>query len=217
VLTWLQTLLTHYGYWIIFFGLFLNNLGVPGPGNTLLLGAGLMVTKGVLSLPWTLTWATLGVFMGTNCGYWLGQRYGFHLLEKFSWLQLTHKRIRRLEHFFKRYGAKGVFFARFVTLFHPIIGLLAGIGKTPKGSFLAYNLAGSALYALLYTMAGDYFGKKFGLHAIWKVHTILYLLVLVIVIALLVHFWRHRIFTIFGFTFYKVKAKGFWDRRKRPR
>ncbi len=211
MLAWTQSLLIHYGYWIIFFGLFLNNLGVPGPGNTLLLGAGVMVGKGVLLLPWTLTAATAGVFLGTNCGYWLGRRYGEFLLEKIHWLRLTHERVRHLEHFFKRYGAKGVFFARFVALFHPIIGFLAGMGKTPKGSFLAYNLAGSAVYALLYTLAGDYFGRRWGLHALWTVHTILYMLVLVIAIALLVHFWRHRVYTFFGHTFYRKRSG---DRRR---
>ena len=213
MLAWTQSLLTHYGYGIIFLGLFLNNLGVPGPGNTLLLGAGVMVGKGVLSLPWTLTVATAGVFLGTNGGYWLGRHYGEFLLEKIHWLRLTHEKVRHLEHFFKRYGAKGVFFARFVALFHPIIGFLAGMGKTPGRSFLAYNLAGSAVYVLLYTMAGDYFGRRWGLHALWTIHTVLYMLILAIAIALLVHFWRHRVYTLFGHTFYR-KRKRFGDRRR---
>jgi membrane protein DedA with SNARE-associated domain len=211
MLTWLQSLLEHYGYGIIFLILFLNNMGIPLPGNALLLGAGIMVGKGILSLGWTLAAATVGVFMGTNCGYWLGRRYGERLLERVNWLRMTHKRIKHLEHFFKRYGAKGVFFARFVTLFHPIIGLLAGVGKTPSRPFFLYNFAGSAVYALLYTWAGSYFGRRWGLHVLWKVHTIIYLLVLVVVIALMIHFWRHRIVTVFGHPFYKRKG-GFWKR-----
>jgi membrane protein DedA with SNARE-associated domain len=211
MLIWLQSLLVHYGYGIIFIVLFLNNAGMPGPGNALLLGAGIMVGKGELSLGLTIAAATVGVFMGTNCGYWLGRRYGERLLEKIHWLRKTHKRIRHLEHFFKRYGAKGVFFARFVTLFHPLIGLLAGMGKAPSRPFLVYNFIGSAAYASLYTFIGEFFGSRWGFKTLWRVHTILYLLVLIVVVLLIVHFWRHRIFTVFGHPFYR-KRKKFWGR-----
>src|SRR6185295_37431 len=149
--------LTIHGYGAVFLTLFLNNLGLPVPGNSLLLGAGLLVGMGTLSFWATVATATAACFTGTNCGYWLGWRYGRHLLESIHWLRFTHVRFRHMEHFFKRYGSKGVFFARFVGLFHPVIGLLSGMGRTPVRSFLFYNLTGSAVYAFLYTWAGDTF------------------------------------------------------------
>ena len=205
LLNWLQSLLAHYGYLAVFAALFINNLGVPFPGTTMLLGAGLLAGEGILSLPWTVLVATLACFLGSNGGYWLGRRYGENLLEKIHWLRLTHRRIKHLEKFFKRYGAKGVFFARFVALLHPLIGLMAGTGKTPGGPFLIYNLAGSAVYALLYASAGDVFGSRWGLHGIWTVHITLYGVLLLAVAALLVFFWRYSIHSFFGYVYFKKR------------
>ena len=203
MLHWLQSLPGSDDYGAILIVLFFNNLGLPLPGNTLLLGAGFLVGSGVLSFWGTFATAATATFLGTTCSYWIGLRYGRHLLTKIKWLRLTHERLRHMEHFFKRYGSKGVFFARFVTLLHPVIGILAGLGKTPSGSFLFYNLIGSSAYAFLYLRAGAYFGRRWGFVKVWGFHTLFLILILVIVIAGLSHFWRHRIYTLFGHPFYR--------------
>jgi membrane-associated protein len=110
-----------------------------------------------------------------------------------------------MEHFFTRYGAKGVFFARFVTLLHPVIGILAGLGKTPRGSFFFYNLIGSAGYVLLYLQVGAYFGPRWGFLRVWGVHTAFLVLIAVVVLLGLSLFWRHKIYTFFGHPFYQRK------------
>jgi len=213
MLHWLQSLPPADAYTSVFLILFFNNLGLPLPGNTLLLGAGLLVGGRILSL-----WATVGIaasaaFLGTTCSYWIGLRYGRALLEKIPWLKHTHRRLRHMEHFFKRYGSKGVFFARFVTLLHPVIGILAGLGKTPGGAFLFYNLIGSSAYALLYTLVGAYFGPRYGFFKVWGFHTALLILIAVMVLMGLSLFFRHKIYTVFGHPFYnKRRAWGFWGK-----
>ncbi len=205
MLPWLQSLAFDYGYEAVFVALFINNLGIPFPGTTILLAAGVLVAKGVLSLWATVAIATFACFLGSNFGYWLGWRYGLPLLKKIRWLRLTHHRISHLERFFKRYGPHGVFFARFVALLHPVIGLMAGVGKTPTGPFLINNLAGSAAYSLIYALAGDFFGSKWGLHQIWMVHIIGYILLLVIVLVLLGFFWRYTIHSFLGYVYFKKR------------
>jgi len=209
---WMQTLLANYGYAAIFTVLFLNNFGLPIPGTTLLLAAGFLVGTGTLSLGVTVITATAACFMGTTCSYGIGRRYGGHLLEKIHWLRLTHQRLRYMEHFFKRYGAKGVFFARFVSVLHPVIGLLSGIGRTPIRPFLFFNFIGSAGYALLYTLVGKYFGQRWGFHKLWQYHTAIYLTVLAVVIVVMSVFWSHSIYTFFGHPIFKRKRSGFWGK-----
>ena len=205
MLPWLQSLAADYGYEAVFVALFINNLGIPFPGTTILLAAGVLVGKGVLSLWATVAVATVACFLGSNVGYWLGWRYGLPLLKKIRWLRLTHHRIKHLERFFKRYGPHGVFFARFVALLHPVIGLMAGVGKTPKVPFLMNNLAGSAAYSLIYALAGDFFGSKWGLHQLWMVHITGYILILVIVLVLLSFFWRYSIHSFLGYVYFKKR------------
>ena len=205
LINWLQSLPAGYGYGAVFLALFVNNLGIPFPGTTVLLVAGLLAGKGFLSLWAIIAIGTTACFLGCNCGYWLGRRYGLPLLQKIHWLRLTHRRVMHLERFFKRYGPKGVFFARFVALLHPLIGLMAGVGKTPKGPFLYYNLAGSAAYSLIYAMAGDFFGSKWGFHQIWMAHITFYIIFLVIILICLSFFWRHSIHSFFGYVYFKKR------------
>ncbi len=180
----MQSLLAEYGYWVIGLVVFLNNLGVPVPGDTILLAAGFFSAKGNLSI-W-IAWCsgTLGCFMGANGGYWIGMRFGHPLLTKISWIKMTPEKINRIEKFFEKHGAKAVFFARFIALLHPVTGLLAGMGKTPLRPFLFYNLLGSAAYVCLYLFGGYYFGERWGLVRVWIGDAVLYLiLILAILIA----------------------------------
>ncbi len=207
MLDYLQSLLTHYSYAALFLVLFLNNLGIPSPGTSILLGAGLFVGKGILSFWVTVVTATAACFLGSNVGYWLGLRFGLPLLGKVQWLRLTHRRVKHMERFFKRYGPKGVFFARFVAFLHPLIGLMAGVGKTPKKPFLVYNLAGAAAYSLLYTQAGNWLGSKWGLHNVWMIHMSFYVVLLLIVLIILSLFWRYSIHSFFGYVYFKKRRR----------
>ena len=205
LLNWLRSIPAYEGYGAVFLALFVNNIGIPFPGTTLLLAAGLLAGKGFFSLWGMVAIGTAACFLGSNCGYWLGRRYGLPLLRKIHWLRLTHRRVMHLERFFKRYGPLGVFFARFVALLHPFIGIMAGVGRTPTRPFLFYNLAGSAAYALVYTLAGDLFGTKWGLHQIWAAYFAGYVFLLVLVVCLLVFFWRHSIHNFFGYVYFKKR------------
>jgi membrane protein DedA with SNARE-associated domain len=145
---------------MVFLVVFLNNLCLPIPGDTTLLTAGFLSEKGILS-PWiVIAMATIACFTGATLSYGLGVKYGRRLLEKNRWLMITPKRFEKMERFFGLYGAKAVFFARFVGFLHPVTGLLAGIWQTPRRPFLVYNFAGSLAYASTYTMAGFFFRQK---------------------------------------------------------
>lgn len=176
---WLQSLLIDYGYWVIGLVVFLNNLGLPVPGDTILLAAGFFSAKGNLILWAAWLCGTVGCFMGANGGYWIGLRFGHPLLLKMNWAKMSPERLDRIEHFFAKYGAKAVFLARFVALLHPVTGLLAGTGKTPWKPFLFYNLLGSAAYACVYVLGGYYFGERWGLVRVWIVDVLLYLLLMI--------------------------------------
>ncbi len=193
MLQWLQALLADHGYGVVFLIVFLNNLGLPVPGDMMLLGAGLLAQQGILSLGMTIAVGTAACFLGGSGAYWLGFRFGIRLFKKMRWLQFTPKRAKGITDFFKKHGAKAVFFARFIALLHPVTGFLAGMGKTPWKPFLFYNLAGSAAYALIYSMAGSFFGERRELIKIWMGHIILYAVlffVLVVILFLGLLFWN---------------------------
>jgi membrane-associated protein len=194
MLDWLQSLLADHGYWVIAVGVFLNNMGLPIPGDMTVVGGGFLAHKGILAHWMVVSVATAACFMGGNGAYWLGRRYGDRLLKKISWLHVEPRRVHQMEHFFERYGDKAVFFSRFIALLHPVTGFLAGMGKTPLRPFLFYNFAGSAGYAYLYSSAGFYFGQQWG-EQTWLGPFFFYVVMIITVIAILWLLLRHSIHT----------------------
>ena len=197
MLHWLHSLLPHiphYGYVLVFIVVFLNNIGAPLPGETILLGAGFILGKAAGSLWEPMIAGTAASFLGGICAFWLGRRLGHTGLEKIHWLHLTPQRLKWPERFFKRHGAKAVFIARFIALFPPVAAnLLAGIAKMPWRIFLFYNLTGSAVYATAYILIGYFFGKRWKLLEAWLGPTALYLILAGIVLLVLGVIFRHSI------------------------
>jgi membrane protein DedA with SNARE-associated domain len=200
MLHWLHSLLPHiphYGYVLVFIVAFLNNLGLPLPGETILLGAGFVLGKTADSLWQPMVAGTAACFLGGICAFWLGRRLGQGSLERIHWLHLTPERMKWPEQFFKRHGARTVFIARFIFLFPPVFAnLLAGMSKMTWRTFLFYNFTGSAAYSTVYILIGYFFGKKWKLLEAWLGPTALYFILTGMVLMVLGVIFRH---TIIGF------------------
>jgi membrane protein DedA with SNARE-associated domain len=186
---------------LVFIVAFLNNLGFPLPGETILLGAGFVLGKTGYSLWPPVVAGTVACFLGGMGAFWLGRRLGRGSLEKIRWLHLTPERMQWPEQFFKRHGAKTVFIARFIFLFPPVVvNLLAGMSKMPWRTFLFYNVTGSAAYSTTYVLIGYFFGKQWKLLKAWLGPVPLYLILTGIILIILGVIFRHTI-------------AGFWARR----
>ena len=184
----------HYGYVLVFIVAFLNNLGFPLPGETILLGAGFVLGKTADSLWQPVVAGTVACFLGGICAFRLGRRLGRGSLERIRWLHLTPERLKWPEQFFKRHGAKTVFIARFIFLFPPVVvNLLAGMSKMPWRTFLFYNITGSAAYSTTYILIGYFFGKQWKLLEAWLGPTALYLICAGIVLMVLGVIFRHSV------------------------
>jgi membrane protein DedA with SNARE-associated domain len=185
----------------------LNNLGLPLPGETILLGAGFILGKAAGSLWQPMAAGTAACFLGGCCSFWLGRRLGQGSLEKIHWLHLTPERLKWPERFFKRHGVKAVFIARFIALFPPVAAnLLAGMAKIPWRSFLFYNLTGSAAYTISYILIGYFFGKKWKQLEAWLGPTALYLILVGIALIALGVIFRHSVSGFSG-RFFARKSK----------
>jgi len=197
---WLRSVLPHlphYGYVLVFIVVFLNNLGFPLPGETILLGAGFVLGRVALPLWPPMAAAAAACFLGGICAFWIGRRLGLSGLERFPWLHLTRARLEWPERFFARHGAKSVFAARFIALFPPVFAnLLAGMSKIRWGEFLFFNLTGSAAYAAVYILLGYFFGKQWRALRDWLGADTLHLIELglaLVALAVLGFVLRHRI------------------------
>ena len=155
-------LIEHWGYLAIFVFVVLGNLGVPVPEESILVLAGYLVWQGDLRLPLVLLVGMLSAIAGDNLGYWLGRRYGQEAIARYGrWVLLTPARLDATRRFVTRYGAFGVFAARFIAGLRFLAGPVAGSTGLPPLTFVAANTLGAVLYVPTMVAAG--YGVAYGL------------------------------------------------------
>lgn len=148
-----------YGYALVFFGVMLENAGIPLPGETIVLLAGFLAYQGHLALLPVIALAALGASIGDSFGYWFGARGGRPLLERYGkYVFLTPARLAAAERYFQRHGPPTVFLARFVAGLRVLGAFLAGVSHLPYLTFLTYNLLGAITWATAMGLLGYFFG-----------------------------------------------------------
>src|SRR5919106_6014242 len=99
------SLISHYGYLVVLFGVMAESTGVPLPGETILLAAGVLVQRGHLDLGDTIAFGIAGAVVGDQIGYWVGREGGRRFVLKWGrYLFITKERLARAEAFFARHG-----------------------------------------------------------------------------------------------------------------
>ena len=179
-----------YGYWAVFFGVMLENAGLPIPGETILLVAGYFASTGVFRVPVVMLVAAMGAVVGDNIGFAIGHHYGRgFLLRVGRFFFLTPKRLEYMENYFESHGNKTILVARFITGLRVFAALLAGAShKMPWRVFLLYNMAGAILWSFVITLLGYLFGQSLPLLVKWVGRTGTVLLIVAIVLGLIA--WR---------------------------
>ena len=152
---WLADLFAEYAYAVVFFGVFLENTGMPVPGETMLLAGAAMAQFGRLSLGWVIVTAIAGAILGDNLGFLIGRNGGRVLAERYgSRFGLSARRLAEFDRFFARYGARTVFIARFITGLRVVGAVLAGASGLHWPTFLFYNATGAIVWSIAVATAG---------------------------------------------------------------
>jgi membrane protein DedA with SNARE-associated domain len=151
-----------YGYWVLFFGVMLENAGIPLPGETALLAAGYLCHEdsgGTLVMWKVMTVAFVGAVIGDNIGYWLGREVARpRLTGGKRFLFLTPERMAKAEYYFHKYGTFTVFIARFVAILRIVAGPAAGVSGMAWPRFFVANMAGAIVWSVVITLVGFFFG-----------------------------------------------------------
>jgi membrane protein DedA with SNARE-associated domain len=181
-----------YGYWVVLFGVMLENAGLPVPGETILLAAGFFASQGHFSVPLVILVAAIGAVLGDNAGYYIGRRIGRATLARWgTYGGLTPKRLARFDRFFRDHGDKTILVARFITGLRVFAALLAGSAHMPWRRFAIYNMLGAILWSVTITLAGFFFGHS------WKALERFFgragvIALLAVIVAALIVFWLKR-------------------------
>jgi membrane protein DedA with SNARE-associated domain len=151
------TLIAKYGSFAVAGVVCLESMGLPLPGEAMLIAAAIYAGKtGGLSIAEVIAAASVGAIVGDNIGYWIGREIGFRLLVRYGhYIGLTETRIKLGQYLFMQHGGKIVFFGRFVALLRVLAALLAGVNRMSWPRFFLANAAGAILWATVFG-AGAY-------------------------------------------------------------
>jgi membrane protein DedA with SNARE-associated domain len=146
-----------YGPWIVFGIVALESMGVPLPGETILVGAALLASStdqiGIVAV---VVAAAGGAVVGDSIGYAVGRRFGSPLLQKYGhYIHLDAGRLLIGRYLFFQYGSAVVFFGRFIAVLRMFAALLAGANGMPWGRFLLFNVTGGICWACVRAGPGN--------------------------------------------------------------
>jgi membrane-associated protein len=136
-----------------------ESMGVPVPGETALIAAGILAHDGRLQIKLVILIAAVGAIAGDNLGYLIGRKGGRVLLERDGPL-LKHRKavLEKGEPFFARHGAKAVFLGRWVAGLRIAAAWLAGINRMHWLRFFAWNALGGIAWATSVALAAYFLG-----------------------------------------------------------
>ncbi len=148
---WLETVPAVSIYALVGLVIGLESLGIPLPGEIILVSAALLASQHGDINPVVLgACAIAGAIIGDSIGYAIGRKGGRPLL---AWLGAKFPRhfseghIATAEQSFEKWGMWAVFFGRFVALLRIFAGPLAGVLRMPYWKFLIANVLGGILWA----------------------------------------------------------------------
>jgi len=147
ILAHLGPTLDHYGYLAVGGFIFLEDFGVPVPGETILLAAAVYAGAGVLNPVLVGIIAVIAAILGDNVGFAIGHLAERRLILKYGrFVFITPERLLRAENFFEHRGGRVIIIARFVEGLRQANGIIAGLTGMHWLRFLMYNSIGAVLW-----------------------------------------------------------------------
>lgn len=158
----------------LFFGFFL-------PGDSLLFTAGILAAAGILPVWSLLLGCMIVAVLGNNVGYFTGKKFGIKLFTKEDNVFFKKKYLIMSEKYYEKYGAKTIFFARFIPFVRTFAPIVAGIGSMNYKKFMIYNVLGAIVWPIVMFSIGYFIGSR-----IPNIETYLpYIILFVILISVL--------------------------------
>lgn len=190
--TSLEELILSTGYLGLFFIVFAESgllFGFFFPGDSLLVTAGLLASRGLLDLKLLIILTIIAAITGDSVGYWFGHKTGPKIFRREDSLLFHKKNLIRANQFYQKHGGKTIILARFMPFIRTFAPIVAGVGTMQYTKFLFYNIFGGIFWVLLTTLFGFFLGS-----VIPDIDRYIFLVITAIILVSVapsaIHFWR---------------------------
>ncbi|MGE7114401.1 DedA family protein [Lysinibacillus sp. NPDC047702] len=154
----LLSFIEQYGYWALFFSLWLGIVGMPLPDEMIVMSGGFLGSMEKMSVLKAFILTYLGVVSGLSLGYILGKGFGHKIVDKL----LKKKKAKYLvksKELIDKYGHFALVFSYFIPIVRHIIPYLVGMNNMPFLKYAMYSYTTGFIWTLLYFTLGLFFGK----------------------------------------------------------
>jgi membrane protein DedA with SNARE-associated domain len=146
----IANLMAAYGYWAVLLLVTAESMGLPVPGETMLLSAAIYASiSGHLSIGMVILAAAAGAILGDNIGYVIGRLVGSRLEARFGVEGRSGRALLVGRYVFRKHGGKAVFFGRFVAVLRVFAAFLAGATRMSWPRFALFNASGGVIWAVV--------------------------------------------------------------------
>jgi membrane-associated protein len=138
----------------LFFGFFL-------PGDSLLLTAGLLASRGLMNIWILLIILPIAAIIGDNVGYWFGKKTGPRIFNRENSRLFKRKNLLAAKAFYDKHGGKTLVLARFMPFIRTFVPIVAGAVEMEYRRFFTWNVVGGILWGVCVTLVGYGIGVFF--------------------------------------------------------
>jgi membrane-associated protein len=144
-------------------------VGLFLPGDSLLFVAGLAASGSAreifgdqLSYAQLMIWAPIAATAGSQCGHWLGAKYGRPFFDRPDSRFINQERVQQTERWLMKYGlGKALILSHFIPFVRTLLNPLCGIIGIPAKKFFIWNIIGSYIWTVGIISAGYFVGETF--------------------------------------------------------
>jgi membrane-associated protein len=173
----------------LFFGFFL-------PGDSLLLTAGLLASRGTFDIVALIVLLAVAAILGDNVGYWFGAKVGPRIFNRENSRFFKRKNLIAAHEFYEKHGGKTIVLARFMPFIRTFAPIVAGAAYMHYRRFVFFNFFGGLFWVLSMLLIGFGLGTAAADVAPEEVDKYFLVLVLAVIfisaLPTMIHLWREN-------------------------
>lgn len=196
---WITGTIRSFGYAGVAFLTLLENVFPPIPSELVIPLAGFVAAGGEVTLWGVIVAGTVGSLAGGAAWYEIGRRVGEQRVRRWverggKWLTLSPEDVDRAQHWFQRHGGAAVLIGRLVPGVRTFVSLPAGFASMPRGRFLLYSAAGTAIWTAALASAGVVLEDNFALvgDSLDMATNVIVAVVVVLLVRRYIRCWRTK-------------------------
>ncbi|HHB1655147.1 DedA family protein [Bacillus cereus] len=191
----LLSYIEQYGYWALFFCLWLGIIGMPIPDEMIVMSGGFVSSLGILNVIPAFLLTYLGVVSGLSLGYILGKIFGTKVLDKLM-KKKKAKYVVKSQEMVEKYGHYALVTSYFIPVVRHIVPYLVGMNNMSFKTYALYSYTTGFLWTLVYFVLGSLFGQHIESIVAVAIEYGLYLGVIVFIVTGILYLYRQKRITL---------------------